>query len=184
MDTVLRISINQPMETDLSPRQPDQAAAWYLVQCKPRQDERAEDNLARQGYRCYRPQHSCERIVRGSRQTIVESLFPGYLFIALAEDANWAPLRSTRGVNRVVGFGGMPLKVDERFIEQLQRRCENTVQPALQLGDSVRITAGDFAELDAIFMAMDGDERAILLLNILSRQQRVSVPLASVAKAR
>lgn len=172
------------METDLSPRQRDQAAAWYLVQCKPRQDERAEDNLERQGYRCYRPQYSRERIVRGSRQTIVESLFPGYLFIALAEDANWAPLRSTRGVNRLVAFGGMPLKVDERFIEQLQHRCEKTVQPALCLGDSVRITAGEFAELDAIFMAMDGDERAILLLNILNRQQRVSLPLASVAKAR
>ena len=171
------------MESDLPLRHRGQAAAWYLVQCKPRQDERAEDNLERQGYRCYRPQRSCERIVRGSRQAIVESLFPGYLFIALAEDANWVPLRSTRGVNRLVGFGGMPLKVDERFIEQLQHRCENQVQPALQLGDSVRITAGDFAELDAIFMAMDGDERAILLLNILNRQQRVSVPLASVAKA-
>ena len=121
------------------------------------------------------PQRSCERIVRGSRQAIVESLFPGYLFIALAENANWAPLRSTRGVNRLVGFGGMPLKVGERFIEHLQHRCENTVQSALRLGDSVRITAGDFAELDAIFMAMDGDERAILLLNILNRQQRVSV---------
>lgn len=23
---------------------------WYLVQCKPKQDERAEDNLVRQGY--------------------------------------------------------------------------------------------------------------------------------------
>lgn len=170
------------MESDLPPRQQGQAAAWYLIQCKPRQDERAEDNLARQGYRCYRPQHSCERIVRGSRQTIVESLFPGYLFIALADDANWAPLRSTRGVSRVVAFGDMPLKVDGRFIEQLQHRCENTVQPALCVGDGVRISAGDFAELDAIFMAMDGDERAILLLNILNRQQRVSVPLASVAK--
>jgi transcriptional antiterminator RfaH len=172
------------MEADSPPRLPDQAAAWYLVQCKPRQDERAEDNLARQGYHCYRPLHRCERIVRGSRQTTVESLFPGYLFIALADDANWAPLRSTRGVNRLVAFGNMPLKVDERFIEQLQRRCENTVQSALQPGDLVRITAGDFVELDAIFMAMDGEERALLLLNILNRQQRVSVPLASVAKAR
>lgn len=53
------------------------------------------------------PQRSCERIVRGSRQAIVESLFPGYLFIALAENANWAPLRSTRGVNRLVAFGDM-----------------------------------------------------------------------------
>ncbi|WP_332455243.1 transcription termination/antitermination NusG family protein, partial [Pseudomonas fragi] len=35
-----------------------------------------------------------------------ESLFPGYLFIHMPPGANWAPLRSTRGVARVVAFGG------------------------------------------------------------------------------
>lgn len=159
-----------------------QASAWYLVQCKPRQDERAEDNLLRQGYACYRPQHNCERIVRGRRQAIVESLFPGYLFIQLAADSNWAPLRSTRGVNRVIGFGGMPLPVDGSLIAHLQQRTATAVKPALVAGDSVRITAGSFAELDAIFMAMDGEQRVILLLNLLNRQQRISVPLASIAK--
>ena len=33
------------------------ARHWYLLQCKPRQDERAEENLLRQGYHCYRPLH-------------------------------------------------------------------------------------------------------------------------------
>ncbi len=27
----------------------DQTAVWYLVQCKPRQDERAQERLERQG---------------------------------------------------------------------------------------------------------------------------------------
>jgi transcriptional antiterminator RfaH len=44
---------------------PDQTAGWYLVQCKSRQDERAQEHLVRQGYRCYRPQHSYQRIERG-----------------------------------------------------------------------------------------------------------------------
>lgn len=158
------------------------AAAWYLVQCKPRQDERAEENLLRQGYACYRPQHSCERIVRGRRQPVVESLFPGYLFIQLAADGNWAPLRSTRGVNRVIGFGGMPLPVDSSLIAHLQQRTTTDVKQLLQAGDSVRITAGSFAELDAIFMAMDGEQRVILLLNLLNRPQQISVPLCSIAK--
>lgn len=137
----------------------------------------------RQGYHCYRPERSCECIVRGRRQVKVQSLFPGYLFIALADDANWAPLRSTRGITRVVGFGGIPMKVDACLIIQLQQRAGQAPKPLLQQGDSVRITEGSFAELDAIFMAMDGDERVILLLNLLNRQQQVSVPLASIAKA-
>jgi len=51
--------------------------AWYLVHCKSRQDERAEDNLIRQGYACYRPQVCCERVVKGRRAVVSESLFPG-----------------------------------------------------------------------------------------------------------
>lgn len=137
----------------------------------------------RQGYHCYRPQHSCECIVRGRRQIKVQSLFPGYLFIALADDSNWAPLRSTRGVARVVSFGGMPVKVDVRLIAQLQQRAGQAFKPVLQQGENVRITDGSFAELDAIFLAMDGDERVLLLLNLLNRQQQVRVPLASIAKA-
>jgi transcriptional antiterminator RfaH len=158
------------------------APGWYLVHCKSRQDERAELHLLRQGYTCYRPQHSCERIVRGRRQIIVESLFPGYLFIQLAADANWAPLRSTRGVIRVVGFGGIPLRLNNNVVAQLQLRTATRVQSAFTPGDCVRITEGGFAELDAIFVAMDGEQRVILLLNMLNRQQQISMPLLSVIK--
>lgn len=160
----------------------DMAPAWYLVHCKPRQDARAEEHLLRQGYACYRPQHSCERIVRGRRQTISESLFPGYLFIQLAADANWSPLRSTRGVSRIVAFGGMPLRLDNSLIAHLQQRTAAAVKPALEAGDSVRITQGGFAELDAIFVAMDGEQRVLLLLNMLNCQQQISMPLTSVVK--
>lgn len=161
----------------------DEGISWYLLQCKSRQDERAQEHLMRQGYHCYRPQHRCERIERGRLQVKLQSLFPGYLFIALSAGTNWAPLRSTRGVMRVVGFGGMPVKVDARLITQLQQRAEQISKPVLQEGESVRITEGSFAELDAIFMAMDGDERVFLLLNLLNRQQQISVPLASISKA-
>ncbi|ROO33960.1 antitermination protein NusG [Pseudomonas sp. AF76] len=152
------------------------------MHCKPRQDERAEENLRRQGFTCYRPQHSCERVVRNRRLTVAESVFPGYLFIQMPVDANWAPLRSTRGVNRIVGFGGIPLRLDKSLIVHLQQRTTATIQPLLATGDSVRITQGGFAELDAVFVTMDGEQRVILLLNMLNRQQKISVPLVSVIK--
>lgn len=171
------------MNIEQSACRSDQAVAWYLVQCKPRQDVRAQEHLERQGYPCFRPLRQYECIVRGRRQVNIQSLFPGYLFIALAADANWAPLRSTRGVARVVGFGGAPVEVDARLISQLQQRAEQAPAPVLQEGQSVRITEGGYAELDAIFIAMDGDERVILLLNLLNRQQQVSVSLASITKA-
>lgn len=156
--------------------------AWYLVQCKPRQDERAEEHLVRQGFNCFRPQYQRERLIRGRRHVLVESLFPGYLFIQLAPSDNWAPLRSTRGVNRLVGFGGFPLPVSDDLIAQLRQRAETLPHPLLQAGDRVRVTGGSFAELDAIFLAMDGDERVTLLMTLLNREHRLSLPLASVRK--
>lgn len=157
---------------------------WYLIQCKPRQDERAEENLLRQGYTCYRPRHTRERLLRGQRLKVEESLFPGYLFIQLSRLDNWAPLRSTRGVNRVVGFGDQPLAVAPDLVERLQQRCASApVDQSLEAGEKVRINKGPFAELDAIFLSMDGNERVILLMNLLHREQKVRVPLSSICKA-
>ncbi len=160
----------------------DQDIAWYLVQCKPRQDERAEEHLLRQGYTCYRPQCRRERLVRGQRLIQEESLFPGYLFIQLSDSSNWSPLRSTRGVNRLVAFGGYPLQVADTLIDNLRQRMEPTPQPLLQAGDKVRIIDGSFAELDAIFLSMDGEERVVLLMKLLNREQHLHMPLASVRK--
>ncbi|MFQ6576122.1 transcription/translation regulatory transformer protein RfaH [Pseudomonas sp. UM16] len=155
--------------------------SWYLVQCKPRQDQRAEDNLARQGYECTRPKCKRERVSRGLLQVKIESLFPGYLFIQMSDDSNWAPLRSTRGVSHVVSFGGRPLPVSEELVQRFQRQAEIEITTGYKVGDNVRVTNSSFAELDAIFMAMDGEERVILLIKLLNHQQQVSLSLADIA---
>ncbi|WP_191637105.1 transcription/translation regulatory transformer protein RfaH [Pseudomonas fluorescens] len=156
---------------------------WYLVQCKPSQDERAEINLANQGYTSYRPTHRRERVLRGRRSVVCESLFPGYLFIQLGADDSWAPLRSTRGVSRVVSFGGKPLPVRDELIAQLhQHDGVAPVEIRFTCGERVRINEGPFVELEAIFLAMEGEERVVLLMQFLQREQRISLPLADVSK--
>lgn len=157
--------------------------AWYLIHCKAKQDERAEENLQRQGYQCYRPTYRRERLLRGRRQTLCESLFPGYLFIQLSAHDNWAPLRSTRGVLRTVSFGGQPMAIANEVIGHLQlREREPSEQTLLTEGDLVRINEGSFAELEALFLAMDGDERVVLLMNFLQREQRINLPLSSITR--
>lgn len=159
------------------------SADWYLIQCKVRQEERAEENLMRQGYQCLRPTFLRRKTVRGQLQTVAESLFPGYLFIQLANGANWGPLRSTRGVLRVVSFGGTPLPIDEVIIRELQARAaQQHVISELEPGQVVRIVDGPFAELEAVFLSMDGDERVVLLLNFLQREQKVRFPLSDIVR--
>src|SRR5580704_7010275 len=82
---------------------------WYLVQCRARQDERALENLQRQGFECYHPVYESERIQRGRKHLTSVALFPGYLFVRLDPvNDNWLPIRSTRGVIQVVRFNEFP----------------------------------------------------------------------------
>lgn len=153
-------------------------AAWYLLQCKPRQDARASEHLCRQGFECFHPTVQVESARRGKMTTHSQPLFPGYLFIRIPSTANWTSLHSTRGVTRVVGFAGRPCRVEDELVEHLQCRCERQDQRrAFNPGDTVHVQIGPYAELDAVFVSMDGDERVMLLLNVLNRQQPVRVPL-------
>ncbi|MCK8683740.1 transcription/translation regulatory transformer protein RfaH [Pseudomonas umsongensis] len=160
---------------------PSEQDAWYLVQCKSRQDQRAEENLLRQGYVCSRPICLRDQIVRGRRQLVRESLFPGYLFINLPASVDWSPLRSTRGVSRLVSFGGMPLAVGAGVVAQFQQCAELVVSPSFKNGDIVKVLEEGFAELNAVFLTLDGEERAILLIDFLSRRQQVSLPLTKIS---
>lgn len=157
------------------------AKRWYLLQCKPRQDARALDHLERQGFECYAPVSRVESISTGKLRVKEQRLFPGYVFIRIDADDSWLALRSTRGVSRVVGFCGQPCQVDDVIVEHLKRRCATAdVRHAFTSGDRVHVQLGEFADMEAIFLSMDGEERVMLLLNVLNRQHRVHVPLTHV----
>ncbi len=159
------------------------ASAWYLVQCKANQDERAEINLVNQGYTCFRPTHRRERVLQGRRRIVRESLFPGYLFIQLGSGESWAPLRSTRGVLRIVSFGGKPLPVGDDLIARLYKHDSGApVEARFACGERVRINEGPFVDVEAIFLAMEGEQRVLLLMTLLQREQRISVPLVDISK--
>lgn len=156
---------------------------WYLVQCKPKQDLRAFENLQRQGYECLLPLHKVEYLQKGQWQVKEEPLFPGYLFIELDTlQDNWMPIRSTRGVSQIVRFGAEPLPVSGEIIEQLQYRAIVPDQ-TFKTGDKVIIKLAGVSGLEAIFLAKDGTERVLLLLNILQREIRISASTHGLSRA-
>lgn len=159
---------------------------WYVIQCKPRQDRRALENLQRQGYSCYHPTLKVEKLRHGRKVDVLqEALFPGYLFIQLDTIRdNWSPIRSTRGVSQIVRVRDQPVPVGNEIVESIQRRLEGRELriPCFRPGDRVLITEGCFAQLEAIFVANDGAERVTLLLSILHREQALSFPVSGVRK--
>ncbi|MBD9677063.1 transcription/translation regulatory transformer protein RfaH [Pseudomonas sp. PDM18] len=155
---------------------------WYLVQCKPRQDLRALANLQQQHYECLLPMRQVERISQGTLQLRSEPLFPGYLFIELDTlQDNWMPIRSTRGVSQMVRFDNEPLPVPQSVIAGVRSHTSAVIR-LLQPGDRVRISTSESVGVEAIFEARDGTERVILLLNLLQRDSRVSVPVTHIQR--
>ncbi|WP_223487383.1 transcription/translation regulatory transformer protein RfaH [Pseudomonas sp. A-RE-19] len=165
-----------------------QGSNWYLLQCKPRQDERAQVNLLRQNYVIFCPQIISQRLIHGKPHKTLESLFPGYLFIQLSRDDKWAPLRSTRGVSRIVDFNHGPAMVPDDVIEHLRTRClKLSAMSESQLfkpGETLQITKGPLSTLEGIFLSMLGDERVMILLHFLNREQHVRVPLTDIERSQ
>jgi len=164
---------------------------WYLLASKPRQEERAQLNLKQQGYDTYLPQVRREKRRSGKSNINTEPLFPRYLFIRLdRENDNWAPIRSTYGVSGLVGFGnrhtsyipipdavGQELKAheDENGLHSLERA------EWFSEGDCVHITSGPFSNINGIFVMEDGLHRSMVLIEMLGKQQHITVESGQLA---
>jgi transcriptional antiterminator RfaH len=89
-------------------------------------------------------------------------------------------------VTQIVRFNEYPLPVADEIIEQIRRRIdgEPMQEPYLKAGEHVIITEGGFSGIEAIFLASDGDDRVMLLLNIVQSDQALSFPLQFVRKLK
>ncbi len=161
---------------------------WHLVHTKPKQELCALENLQRQGYHCYLPTIKVEKVRQGKTVTISEPLFPRYLFVQVDGNyftKNCSPIRSTRGVSRLVTFGSEAAKVDEGLIKHIceLEKSANIFRPALfEIGEEVIVKGGPFDGLQGIFDILDGERRVIVLIEMLSKTVRVSLPATSLRK--
>ncbi|NVK02881.1 MAG: transcription/translation regulatory transformer protein RfaH [Oceanospirillaceae bacterium] len=155
---------------------------WYLISAKPGQALKAQAELENQGFDTYLPQIEVEKPVRGKLTTKLEPLFPGYLFIYLSEvESNWRPIRSTRGVAKIVSFGNSPAVVPADAVAAIRAQLRGKVAESEFKADTpVTITEGPFKGLSAIFSAYDGEQRAFLLLELLGKWQRISLDLKDI----
>ena len=146
---------------------------WYLIKTKSRQEKIAKQNLKNQGYESFCP------IAKINNKLAV--LFPGYLFVQLNKKTqNWSPINSTKGVSHFVKFGLNFAKVPTNVIEFIKTNQHITAEKLQNLykfkpGDNVQIIDGVFENYMAIFKCYKPDDRVILLLNLLGREQSLSI---------
>lgn len=166
-------------------------ARWYVVQTKPRSEAQAEEHLRRQSFETYLPWLTHAKRRRGRWTQVTDPLFPGYLFLrADPETQDLSTVRSTRGVVGLVRFGGgPPTPVPDALIDALRAMedPEAGVHRAdgsgLKTGDEVVVLDGALAGLRGIYQAASGEERAIILAEMLGKLSRIQVDVHLIEKA-
>jgi transcriptional antiterminator RfaH len=161
---------------------------WYLVYTKPRQEKCALENLQWQGYECYFPTMPAEKLRLGKISTTQQPLFPRYLFIRLGQGPSaqsWTPIRSTKGVSRLVTFGNIPAKVDDALIDVLRsQESVAQIEPErlFKSGERVRITTAPFADIEGIYQMTDADQRVMVLIELMSKPVKIMVSPSALKK--
>jgi len=155
---------------------------WYAIYSKPRQEVCARDNLERQDFEAYLPMIKRKKRNREKWIDVVEPLFPRYLFIHLAlfQDSFYS-IRSTRGVSKIVQFGNEPVKVPAGLVDKLKasqspgQEFIDPARPLFSIGDELTVTDGPFKGVSGIVKETSGQERVIMLFNLLGRDNMVTV---------
>lgn len=146
---------------------------WYLVRTKVGQEAKAQRNIESQGVDVYAPTVQVET----KKRTIkTEPVFASYLFVKQHDSIAISAINSTRGVMRAVRFGQDVATVHQSLIDRLRARFDDQgiVRQLYSAGDTVEITQGPLAGLQAIYQEPDKHARSYLLVEIVGKLQRMS----------
>jgi len=159
---------------------------WYVVQSKPREEERALHYLKEKGFDTYLPRMEVVKVRKFKNITAKEPLFPGYLFCRFDKDENLAHVRWTKGVTKLLPDSVNPMQVDDEVVEAIQGlEQEDGVirQQPLQKNDQVRIARGPMKDVLGVFDHWTSDQgRVMVLLNFINYQAAVELHHSLIEK--
>jgi transcriptional antiterminator RfaH len=121
-----------------------------------------------------------QKVRRAKLANITEPMFSRYLFLRTSADMeDLSVVRFTLGVSQLVRFGTVPAKVPHSWVEAM--RAQPAVQETLlQKGDKVVLGNGKLKALEAVYMQPDGELRAMVLIELLSKPHLISYETASL----
>ncbi|MDX6362481.1 MAG: transcription termination/antitermination protein NusG, partial [Streptomyces sp.] len=151
------------------------------------------------------PQEEVAQIKNGERKTIKQNKLPGYVLVRMdLTNESWGVVRNTPGVTGFVGnaYDPYPLTLDE-IVKMLAPEAEEKAareaaeaegKPAPQrklevqvldfeVGDSVTVTDGPFATLQATINEINADSKKVKgLVEIFGRETPVELSFDQIQK--
>lgn len=161
---------------------------WFVAQLRPQGLERARSHLKRQGIEVFHPELLAVSKRAGVQRQSRKPLFPGYIFVNFDPAVpGWSAINNTRGVARLIlSDPRRPQPLPGALIAGLKARCDTSdlLAPSIDLdvGDRIRILAGPLADLVTTIDTLSGPERIGILIDIMGRKVKTSLPRNQVEK--
>ena len=161
---------------------------WYVAQLKPNGFNKAQLNLARQGFECFMPMR--KETVRHARKlsAVLRPIFPGYIFIKFGLDNGyWQKINSTLGVNRLISFHeGRPEKIPDALMAGFMARCDDQhmLKPISdwKIGEKARMVSGPFADFIGQVEELVSGDRVRLLFKFMEQYKSLEVSSAALER--
>jgi transcription antitermination factor NusG len=161
---------------------------WFVARVLAHQENRAQFNLHRLGFRSFVPR--LRRTVRHARrlQDTLKPLFPGYIFVTIdLSKHRWRSINGTFGVASLIMGAEQPRPVPPGVVEALVASCENCavirLDDGLEIGQKVRILSGPFAETICRLAHLDDRGRVRVLLEIMGMEVATQLDRSAIAPA-
>ncbi|MER8183913.1 transcription termination/antitermination protein NusG [Kitasatospora sp. NPDC094015] len=183
---------------------------WYVIHTYAGYENRVKQNLEQRSvslnvedriFESAVPQEEVVQIKNGDRKTIRQNKLPGYVLVRMELDAeSWNVVRNTPGVTGFVGnaYDPYPLTLDEvvkMLAPDVERQAAkdagkaSPVRPVevqvldFEVGDSVTVTDGPFATLQATINEINPDSKKVKgLVEIFGRETPVELSFDQIQK--
>jgi transcription termination/antitermination protein NusG len=132
------------------------------------------------------PMEDVMEIKGGKKQVVSRKVFPGYLLVRMyLDDDSWYVVRNTPGVTGFVGSGAKPTPLSEKEVSKiLETKPVEKLKPRVewQVGESVTVTSGPFAQLPGTIAEINPDQQKVKVVSIFGRETPVELSFDQVQK--
>ncbi|MDQ6790915.1 MAG: transcription termination/antitermination protein NusG [Candidatus Dormibacteraeota bacterium] len=184
------------MATQKAPvESPAEEAQWYVIHAYSGHEEKVKKNLEKRIesmdmhdkiLEVFVPMEDEIEIKDGKRRHVQKRIFPGYILVKMVmSDESWYVVRNTPGVTSFVGSGNKPVPLQENELRSIlkQVKQEPQIRVEFQLGESVRVVDGPFADFLGKVDEINAEKGKLkVLVNMFGRETPVELDLLQVEK--
>jgi transcription antitermination factor NusG len=161
----------------LAPEEDIRNRKWYAVHTAHQHEASVSRHLLLREVEAFLPIYERTRVWK-NRQRVTSSapLFPGYLFVSIAERERGSVL-ATPGVLRLVGNSKGPIPIPDPVIDVLRSSRSLLFEPyaELPIGQRVRVKHGPMRDITGVLVRKNKSMRFVLSIEMINQHAAVEV---------